>query len=110
MKIRGQWTDQTAGGNSCNPTYLNNPQWKITIPPGVGNAGLLLMLEASKNFAVHLLVVEGGKRTSSVSVRDILTESGPYRHGFCYCELQSLKSRYRVCIEFVSLLNKTIRW
>lgn len=49
------------------------------------------MLEAPKDFAIHLLLVEGGKRASSVSVRDILAESGPYRHGFCYCELQNIK-------------------
>lgn len=45
------------------------------------------MLEAPKSFAVQLMLVEGGKRVSSVSVRDVLAESGPYRHGFCYCEL-----------------------
>lgn len=92
QKINGQWTEQTAGGNASNSSYLNNPQWKITIPPTGAPAGLLLMLEAPKDFAVHLLLVEGGKRASSVSVRDILAESGPYRHGFCYCELQNIKS------------------
>lgn len=48
------------------------------------------MLEAPKSFAVHLMLVEGGKRVSSVSVRDVLAESGPYRHGFCYCELAQI--------------------
>ncbi|KAF1798666.1 hypothetical protein V8B55DRAFT_1523513 [Mucor lusitanicus] len=92
QKIHSQWTEQTAGGNACNSTYLNNPQWKITIPnTGSVPVGLLLQLEAQKDFAVHLLLVEGGKRASSVSVRDILAESGPYRHGFCYCELPDIK-------------------
>lgn len=60
--------------------------------PNTGSpVGLLLQLEAQKDFAVHLLLVEGGKRASSVSVRDILVESGPYRHGFCYCELSNIK-------------------
>ncbi|KAG0164986.1 calpain 7, partial [Apophysomyces sp. BC1015] len=92
QKIRGQWTEQTAGGNAWNASYLNNPQWKITIPPLMAHtdAGILLMLEAPKSFAVHLLLVEGGRRAASVSVRDILAESGPYRHGFCYCELQNI--------------------
>jgi calpain-7 len=72
---------------------LNNPQWKVTIPSTGVPVGLLLMLEAPKDFAVHLLLVEGGKRASSVSVRDILAESGPYRHGFCYCELQYIKRK-----------------
>ncbi|KAF7730256.1 calpain 7 [Apophysomyces ossiformis] len=92
QKISGQWTEQTAGGNAWNASYLNNPQWKITVPPLTArpDTGLLLMLEAPKSFAVHLLLVEGGKRAASVSVRDILAESGPYRHGFCYCELQNI--------------------
>ncbi|KAI8366637.1 uncharacterized protein BYT42DRAFT_504904 [Radiomyces spectabilis] len=65
-KIKGQWTEQTA-------------------------AGILLMLEAPKSLAVHLLLVEGGQRTSSVSVRDIVAESGAYRHGFCYCDISRLQ-------------------
>ncbi|CAO3607815.1 unnamed protein product [Cunninghamella echinulata] len=113
QKITGQWTDQTAGGNASKATYMHNPQWKITIPSNYNNnnnnnnnninnnynhhqqktnTGLLLMLETSKSFAVHLLLVEGGKRATSVSVRDILAESGPYRHGFCYCDLETIKA------------------
>ncbi|CAO3701156.1 unnamed protein product [Rhizopus stolonifer] len=89
QKIQSQWTEQTAGGNASNVTYLNNPQWKITIP--AANVGISLMLETLKDFAIHLLLVEGGKRVSSVSVRDILAESGPYRHGFCFCEIDSIR-------------------
>ncbi|CAO3624578.1 unnamed protein product [Cunninghamella blakesleeana] len=105
QKITGQWTEQTAGGNASKATYMHNPQWKITIPSIDNNnynynntnqhqkisTGLLLMLEASKTFAVHLLLVEGGKRATSVSVRDIIAESGPYRHGFCYFDLETIK-------------------
>lgn len=66
QKVIGQWTEQSAGGNASNPTYLHNPQWTITVPPSARHAdtGLLLMLEAPKSFAVNLLVVEGGKRVS----------------------------------------------
>ncbi|KAI9354702.1 hypothetical protein BD770DRAFT_324684 [Pilaira anomala] len=78
-------------GNASNATYLNNPQWKITIPTTHSPIGILLMLEAPKDFAIHLMLVEGGKRAYSVSLRDILSESGPYRHGFCYCELPQIK-------------------
>ncbi|KAL0073956.1 hypothetical protein J3Q64DRAFT_1881558, partial [Phycomyces blakesleeanus] len=59
--------------------------------------GILLMLEAPKSFAVNLMLVEGGKRVSRqvinpfVSVRDILVDSGPYRHGFSYFELENVQ-------------------
>ncbi|ORZ25281.1 hypothetical protein BCR42DRAFT_445071 [Absidia repens] len=101
QKISGQWNDLTAGGNASNASYMHNPQWRITIPSTNNSlnepttkskTGLLLMLEAPKSFAIHLLLVEGGKRATSVSVRDILTESGPYRHGFCYCEMETLRA------------------
>ncbi|KAI8339399.1 hypothetical protein BC941DRAFT_420385 [Chlamydoabsidia padenii] len=98
QKISGQWDDLTAGGNSSNASYMHNPQWKITIPPSntstestVNKTGLLLMLEAPESFAVHLLLVEGGKRATSVSLRDIITQSGSYRPGFCYCNLETIK-------------------
>ncbi|KAI9016376.1 hypothetical protein CLU79DRAFT_763565 [Phycomyces nitens] len=97
QKIRGEWTDQTAGGNASSPSFLNNPQWKITIPspetddPETDTTGILLMLEAPKSLAVHLMLVEGGKRISSVSVKDILIDSGPYRHGFSYFELENIQ-------------------
>ncbi|KAI7894172.1 uncharacterized protein EV154DRAFT_415548 [Mucor mucedo] len=69
----------------------HSTEQKLTIPPASAPVGLLLMLEAPKDFAVHLMLVEGGKRAYSVSLRDILSESGPYRHGFCYCELPNIK-------------------
>ena len=86
-------------------TYLNNPQWKITVPEA--NAGLLLMLESFKDFAIHLLLVEGGKRVSSVSVRDILAESGPYRHEFCYCEIGNIKRKSDISMRCMSLTLPT---
>lgn len=69
-KLLGQWTEHTAGGNASNPSYMHNPQWKITIPASSPTgtkteAGLLLMLEAPKSLAVHLSLMEGGKRVTT---------------------------------------------
>ncbi|ORE22938.1 cysteine proteinase [Rhizopus microsporus] len=85
--------------------YSVEKKWKLTIPP-TSNAELLLMLEAPKGFAIHLLLVEGGKRASSVSVRDILAESGPYRHGFCYCQLDHI--RQPIPLEGAGMFKKVI--
>jgi calpain-7 len=47
---------------------MNNPQWKLTLlPPEFVDqrpCGIIIMLEAPKTFAVHLLLVEGGKRVA----------------------------------------------
>lgn len=47
---------------------MNNPQWKLNISPPESTVqqkcGIIIMLEAPKTFAVHLLLVEGGKRVA----------------------------------------------
>ncbi|KAI7867268.1 hypothetical protein BDF14DRAFT_699957 [Spinellus fusiger] len=94
-KVYGEWTEQTAGGNASHASFLHNPQWKVTVPAPQstrGSNGFLLMLEAPKSFAVHLQVIEGGNRVSSVSTREIVVDSGPYRHGFSYCILECLQA------------------
>ncbi|KAI8065856.1 hypothetical protein BC940DRAFT_303042 [Gongronella butleri] len=86
QKIQGQWTERTAGGNVCHATFLNNPQWKVSIPRSQDPIGLLLMLDAPKKYAVNLFLVESGKRVASVATHSMLMGSGSYRHGFCYYE------------------------
>ncbi|ORX43693.1 cysteine proteinase [Hesseltinella vesiculosa] len=90
QKIHSQWTDRTAGGNVCHASFLNNPQWKVTIPKLTQPVPLLLMLEAPKTFAVNLFLVESGKRVASVSSHGMLMGSGSYRHGFCYYEKDAI--------------------
>lgn len=97
LKIPGQWTEQTAGGNTSNAGYMCNPQWKLTLPPLPERAvlsgtriGLILMLEAPRKFAVNVTLVQGGKRVTS-SPENIVGQSGHYRHGFSYCEVSDIK-------------------
>ncbi|OZJ03292.1 hypothetical protein BZG36_02273 [Bifiguratus adelaidae] len=92
QKIAGQWTELTAGGNTTNATFTNNPEWKLTIPESSAQADVLLMLEAPRAFAVHAVLLRGGNRVSNVSFTDIISQSGDYRHGFAYCEALNLKA------------------
>ncbi|KAI9277707.1 hypothetical protein BC943DRAFT_332639 [Umbelopsis sp. AD052] len=96
QKISGRWTDQSSGGNASNASFMNNPQWKLTIPPppesnGQQKCGIIIMLEAPKTFAIHLLLVEGGKRVASFSPREVVSQTNSYQHGFCCCELRDIK-------------------
>ncbi|RUS32309.1 LOW QUALITY PROTEIN: hypothetical protein BC938DRAFT_475762 [Jimgerdemannia flammicorona] len=112
QKIPGQWTEQTAGGNTSNATYMNNPQWRLTIPPASGpvapgtlyHAMAILILEAPRTFAVHVKLVQGGKRVASVSMKDIVVQSGDYRHGFCYCEVPDLR------LTIAWLISRFFKW
>ncbi|KAI8577511.1 hypothetical protein K450DRAFT_252026 [Umbelopsis ramanniana AG] len=95
QKISGRWTDQSSGGNASNASFMNNPQWKLTISPpestGQQKCGIIIMLEAPKTFAIHLLLVEGGKRVASFSPREVVSQTNSYQHGFCCCELRDIK-------------------
>ncbi|CAB4384739.1 unnamed protein product [Rhizophagus irregularis] len=95
--ISGKWTNQTAGGNPSNITYLNNPEYRVSISPPVSNSPsdkprVLLMLEGPKKFAMDVRMIwSNGKRIASLTTKDILMKSSGYRNGFCYCEKDDIK-------------------
>ncbi|ORY69806.1 PALB protein [Pseudomassariella vexata] len=88
-EIQGSWTGRTAGGNAASPTYLQNPQFAITVPtPGP----LSILLSTDKeNLAVHVdLVWAGGRRVTAVTVRDLVSTSGEYRRGCALAQVPSV--------------------
>ncbi|KAF9338075.1 cysteine protease [Podila minutissima] len=102
-KIEDSWTEETAGGSSYNAGFLNNPQYRLVVPvlPAPQTmTSVLFMLEAPKDFAIHVqLVSSQGKRVSCVWTKDIIAQSGEYRHGFCYCEANDLRpGQYTVVV------------
>jgi calpain-7 len=70
--MSGKWTEQTSGGNASNASFMNNPQWKLSIMPPESaettKCGVIITLEAPKNFAVHLLLINGGKRVARLDI------------------------------------------
>ncbi|KAG0348845.1 calpain 7 [Podila humilis] len=102
-KIEDAWTEETAGGSSYNAGFLNNPQYQLVVPvlpAPQTKTSVLFMLEAPKDFAAHVQLVNSqGKRVSCVWTKDILAQSGEYRHGFCYCEANDLRpGQYTVVV------------
>ncbi len=79
------WTLRTCGGNASSPTYPLNPQFSISIP---SSTPLLLVLETDQEeLAVHVKIVwSSGKRVTTITAKDIVTDSGDYRRG---CALAS---------------------
>ncbi|KAH7055137.1 hypothetical protein BKA57DRAFT_245153 [Linnemannia elongata] len=102
-KYEGGWTEETAGGSSYNAGFLNNPQYRLVVPvlpaPQM-TTSVLFMLESPKDFAAHVQLVNSqGKRVSCVWTKDIIAQSGEYRHGFCYCEANDLRpGQYTVVV------------
>ncbi|KAK3814530.1 MAG: hypothetical protein JOS17DRAFT_722698 [Linnemannia elongata] len=102
-KYEDGWTEETAGGSSYNAGFLNNPQYRLVVPvlpaPQM-TTSVLFMLESPKDFAAHVQLVNSqGKRVSCVWTKDIIAQSGEYRHGFCYCEASDLRpGQYTVVV------------
>ncbi|KAI7823236.1 hypothetical protein BC939DRAFT_503395 [Gamsiella multidivaricata] len=94
-KIEDGWTEESAGGSSYNAGFLNNPQYRLVVPvlpAPQTTTSVLFMLEAPKDFAAHVQLVNSqGKRVPCVWTKDIIAQSGEYRHGFCYCEANDLR-------------------
>ncbi|KAF0458642.1 cysteine proteinase [Gigaspora margarita] len=96
-QVNGRWTEQTAGGNPNDITYLNNPQYRLSIAPSScvspgDKLRIHLMLEGPKEYAMHVKLVWGkGKRITSVLAKDILVQSAGYHLGFCYCEMEDIR-------------------
>ncbi|ORY05511.1 cysteine proteinase [Basidiobolus meristosporus CBS 931.73] len=92
-KVPGQWTNDTAGGNASHVTFMNNPQFKITVPKNIqGSFDMLIMMEAPRTYPINLKLVRGGFRITSVSSKDIIASSGDYRHGFCCLEMNNIEA------------------
>ncbi|KAI1082235.1 PALB protein [Whalleya microplaca] len=88
-EIKSSWTRRTAGGNSASPTYLQNPQFSITLTK-TGPLSLLISTYQD-DVAVHVdLVWAGGQRVTAVGNRDLVTTSGDYRRGCALAESPSV--------------------
>ncbi|XXG96534.1 ADP/ATP carrier protein [Hypoxylon texense] len=89
VEVRGSWTRRTAGGNAASPAYLQNPQFRVTVPRPGGPLSLLLST-AREDLPVHVaLVWAGGRRVAAVGNRDLVVTSGDYRRGCALAESSS---------------------
>ncbi|KAF9356997.1 calpain 7 [Mortierella sp. NVP85] len=95
-EIKGEWTEETAGGNKCCAGYMNNPQYRLVVPdlpPPQTTTSVLFALESSSS--IHLLVQlmnNNGERVSCVWSKDVIAQAREYRHKFNYCEANNLRS------------------
>ncbi|KAI5863196.1 cysteine proteinase [Durotheca rogersii] len=88
-EVRGSWTRRTAGGNAAAPTYVQNPQFGVTLPQA-GPLSLLLST-ARDDLPVHVdLVWAAGRRVVAVGNRDLVVTSGDYRRGCALAESASV--------------------
>ncbi|RKO84595.1 hypothetical protein BDK51DRAFT_25789 [Blyttiomyces helicus] len=79
----------TAGGSASHPSFLVNPNMRVTIPEG--SEGLFAMVEGPSEVPLNLKVVRGGERVTHIDPKDLIVSSGDYRHGFCYFDVPDLQ-------------------
>jgi calpain-7 len=79
-ETQGSWTRRTAGGNAASATYLQNPQFAISVPQA-GPLSILLSTD-KEDLPVHVdLVWAKGQRVTALTIRDLVATSGEYRRG-----------------------------
>lgn len=85
----GAWTSTSSGGNASSALYYMNPQFSIRLPTA---SDICLLLESADYLPVHVkLVWANGSAVTSVSVRDIVGDSGEYRKGYALAEISGVQ-------------------
>lgn len=88
-KAEGAWTYSTAGGNAESPRYSSNPQFSLAIVQPT-NVSILLECPEAEIASNVKLFWSKGKRIAKVRSRDVIRDSGDYRHGCALAETKNL--------------------
>ena len=87
----GVWTALTAGGNASSSSYHANPQFGLHL--AMVSKVAILLENFSECYPVHVkLVWGGGKQICSIKTRDIVGDSGEYRKGYAFAEVQDVQA------------------
>lgn len=90
-ELRGEWTQDTAGGPPGTATFENNPMWAFRVP--AAGAELQMRCSTAKSVTVNVMAVavdSYGKRIRRIT-REPIFDSGDYRHCFTVTERKRLR-------------------
>lgn len=87
----GAWKSSTAGGNTSGPLYHTNPQYSLSL---ANTSDVALLLENPvQGFPIHVqLVWAGGKQIHAITNRDIAGDSGEYKKGYAFADIQNVQA------------------
>lgn len=87
---KGAWTSTSSGGNATSALYYMNPQFSLRLPTA---SDVSLLLESTGYLSVHVkLVWANGNAVTSITVRDIVGDSGEYRKGYAFAEISKVQA------------------
>ena len=85
------WTHLTAGGNASSSSYHTNPQFSLHL--AMASKVAVLLENYTERHPVHIkLVWADGKQICSIKTRDIVGDSGEYRKGYAFAEIQDVQA------------------
>lgn len=87
-ELTGQWKDITAGGCSNHPTYQNNPRYQLILESSSNNNYLLIILKGPKQYQIGFDILTVVLNDSDAPTAFKVKNSGPFRSGFVYLELE----------------------
>ncbi|KAI0317408.1 hypothetical protein OF83DRAFT_1058748 [Amylostereum chailletii] len=102
-RVNGAFTSKSGGGNHTLPTYMHNPQYKLSIPPPKGaprtKCRVALDVQSGRDVPVNVAVVWGqGERVYDLTKSDILASSGAYSYGYASASKDLAPGTYTVVV------------
>ena len=86
----GNWSRQSAGGNTSSAKYFENPQYSLEVRQ---RGPLAILLTSNQHqHPLHVKLALGyGKRLYRLQSRDVLVDSGDHRSGCAFAEIADLQ-------------------
>ncbi|XP_026826623.1 calpain-7 isoform X2 [Ooceraea biroi] len=89
-EITGQWKGVTAGGCGNHPTYVNNPRYQMILESANTNNYLLIILKGPKQYQIGFDITTVVLNDTNAPTAFKTKNSGPFRSGFVYLELENV--------------------
>lgn len=95
--INGKWFERSAGGNHSLPTWMNNPQYRLTlksIPSRPNQLGeLSVVCQTSRETCPNVRVLRAeGKRVDEFVDRELIAGDANYSYGYSSCAANELQA------------------
>ncbi|KAK7691878.1 hypothetical protein QCA50_005282 [Cerrena zonata] len=103
-RLTGAFTAKTAGGNPSYPSFMNNPQYRLRIPPGPMSqqrrkVHVEMTVESDRHIPVNAMIAwSKGNRITELAQNEIVASSGPYSYGFAHTAKELSAGEYTVII------------
>lgn len=97
VELQGSWTKESSGGTTVHPSFYRNPQYSLIVLDSIQLVHIQILFPKEVDAAIFVLKTNGN-RIDHINDEDIVSKSGKYRQGYCYCEEKILPGIYTIVI------------